>query len=90
MPIFKSTIYQCYQQAIVRVDGVRLSASCRLVDNGMQATIYANDLNVIMYMMRNMIAESYHAVEGLMSIRYVRQSYFCKSNVLIAGLASQY
>jgi hypothetical protein len=64
MPNFDSTISRCYNQAI----GVRLSASARVVDNGINATLYANNINVIWYMLRNMAAGTYHSFNGSMSI----------------------
>ncbi|KAI9468303.1 MAG: hypothetical protein EXX96DRAFT_591768 [Benjaminiella poitrasii] len=68
MPQFVGDICRVYDNAGVRVDGIRISGSARIVENGVNATIYSNDINVVYYLLRNMKRNTGHRVEGAMSI----------------------
>jgi hypothetical protein len=68
MRIFQDETSRVFDGATVHVDRVRVSASVRIADNGINVTLYANNINMMFYMMRNMVANSYHQVTGPMSI----------------------
>jgi hypothetical protein len=45
-----------------------VSASVRIVDNGINAALYASNMNFIYYIVRNMLPNTFHEVIGPMSI----------------------
>jgi hypothetical protein len=71
MPNFDGQVSKCYSNAIVRLDGVRLSCSSRAVDNGINATLYANDLNVILYTLINMRAGTITRLTAVCQYRHI-------------------
>ncbi|KAI7864302.1 uncharacterized protein EV154DRAFT_572475 [Mucor mucedo] len=64
-----------YDNCTLKVDGTRVSASCRLSMAGINYTIYTNSLQVIHYMVKNMLAGSYHHVADVFSASaYISQT----------------
>ncbi|KAI7873754.1 uncharacterized protein EV154DRAFT_487075 [Mucor mucedo] len=64
-----------YDNCNVKVDGTRVSASCRLSMAGISFTIYTNAIQMIHYMIKNMVAGSYHHVTGVFSASaYISQT----------------
>jgi hypothetical protein len=60
MPTFTADFGRVYDGVTVRVDRRLITTSSRINDNGINATLYATDCEVMFYMIRNMVAGSFH------------------------------
>ncbi|KAG2191732.1 hypothetical protein INT47_002956 [Mucor saturninus] len=64
-----------YDSCNLKIDGTRISASCRLSMAGMNYTIYTNSISMMHYMVKNMVPGSYHHVTGVFSASaYISQT----------------